>query len=288
VRILVVGAASWNTIVHVDALPGPEPQTVFAMRSYETVGGTAAGKALNLAALGHDVHLHTLLGDDDPGARVRAGLTEAGVTLHVDASVTGTEQHVNLMAADGGRLSVYRNVCAPGPELDLAPIADLARDCDAVVLNITDYARHLIGALAEAGIGFWTDLHNWDGVADYPRDFADAARWVVLSDDALPDPTELCRRLSGDGRLVVCTRGARGATAYVGDRVLDVPADPVDRVVDTNGAGDAFSAGLLHGLLLGWSLERALRAGAVAGATAVTVEPLASPRLTAGLVESAT
>lgn len=284
----MVGAASWNTIVHVQALPGPRPQTVFARHSYETMGGTAAGKALNLAALGHEVHLHTLLGDDEPGTRVRTGLTEAGVTLHVDTSVSGTEQHVNLMAADGGRLSVYRNVCAPGPGLDLAPMADLARGCDAVVLNITDYARHLIGPLAAAGVDFWTDLHNWDGFAEYPRDFADAARWVVLSDDALPDPADVCRRLSGDGRLVVCTRGVRGATAYAGELVIDVPAEPVAQVVDTNGAGDAFSAGLLHGLLLDWPLARALRAGAVAGAAAVGVEGLASPLLTAELLETST
>ncbi len=284
----MVGAASWNTIVHVQTLPGPRPETVFARRSYETLGGTAAGKALNLVALGHEVHLHTLLGDDEPGARVRTGLIDAGVTLHVDSSVSGTEQHVNLMAADGGRLSVYRNVCAPGPDLDLAPMADLARDCDAVVLNITDYARLLIDPLAAVGVDFWTDLHNWDGVADYPRDFADRARWVVLSDDALPDPTEVCRRLSGDGRLVVCTRGVRGATAYAGGVVLDVPAEPVEQVVDTNGAGDAFSAGLLHGLLLDWPLQRALRAGTVAGATAVCVEALASPLLTAELVETST
>jgi acarbose 7IV-phosphotransferase len=87
---------------------------------------------------------------------------------------------------------------------------------------------------------------------------------------------------------VVCTDGARGATAYVGDRELVVPAVPAPQVVDTNGAGDAFVAGLLHGSLLGWPLERSLHAGAVAGAAAVGVDGLADPALTAAVLERAT
>ncbi|MFN8196057.1 MAG: carbohydrate kinase family protein [Nocardioidaceae bacterium] len=269
-------------------LPQPRPHTAFADRAYDTVGGTAAGKALNLAALGHEVHLHTLLGADDAGERVRAGLERPGVTLHVAASVTGTEQHVNLMAADGGRLSIYRSVCAPDADLDLAPLAELAAECDAVVLDIADYARRLVAPLAAAGIGFGTDLHDWDGSSTHARDFADAARWVVLSDGGTDDPDGLARRLAGQDRLVVCTHGARGATAYDGAREVAVPAAPATAVVDTNGAGDAFCAGLLHGLHQGWPLERSVRAGTVAGATAVEVETLASPRLTAELLDTAT
>lgn len=288
-RVLVVGAASWNAILHVDRLPDARPQMVLATRSYDTLGGTSAGKALNLAALGHEVHLHALLGDDEPGEQVRATLRAAGVVLHEARSATGTERHVNLMAADGGRLSVYRTLATPEPDLDVAPLVGLAAGCDAVVLDISDHVRRLIGPLERAGVGYWTDLHDWDGVADHHRDFAESATAIVLSDDALDDPEPLCRGLSGTpGRLVVCTHGARGATAYDAAGAHEVAADPVAEVVDTNGAGDAFVAGLLHGRQLGWPLERALRAGAVAGATAVTVETLASPLLTADLLERAT
>ena len=287
-RVLVVGAASWNTLLHLPSLPEPRSHSLVADRTVETVGGTSAGKALNLAALGHEVHLHTLLGDDPAGERVRDHLTAAGVRLHVDPSVTGTEQHVNLMARDGGRLSIYRSVLTPAPGLDLGPVLELARTCDAVVLDIADYARRLIPLLGVAGIAFWSDLHDWDGMQEHHRDFAAAARTLVLSADALADPGPLCRSLSGQGRLVVCTDGPRRATAYVGERVLTVPVEPVREVVDTNGAGDAFVAGLLHGSLLGWPLARSLRAGAVAGATAVGVDGLADLRLTAAVLERAT
>jgi fructokinase len=48
--------------------------------------------------------------------------------------------------------------------------------------------------------------------------------------------------------LVVVTRGARGAHARGRTMTVDVPAAQVSRVVDTVGAGDAFTAALLDGL----------------------------------------
>lgn len=283
-RVLVVGPASWNLLLHVRTLPEPRPQSLVADRSVETVGGTSAGKALNLAALGHEVHLHTLLGEDAAGEQVRTALARAGVRLHADPSLSGTEQHVNLMARDGSRLSVYRSVASPAPDLDLSPVVELARSCDAVVLDLADHARRLIAPLATATVAFWTDLHDWDGADAYHLDFAAAADTIVLSADALPDPAPLCRRLAAGGRLVVCTAGVRGATAYAGEAVHQVTAVPTDGLVDSNGAGDAFFSGLLHGLSLGWPLSRALRAGAVAGSTAVQTDTLASAELTADLL----
>lgn len=55
-------------------------------------------------------------------------------------------------------------------------------------------------------------------------------------------------------QAVVVTRGARGATLYVGDDELTVaPVVPAD-VVDPTGCGDAHRAGLLYGLVNGWDL----------------------------------
>jgi acarbose 7IV-phosphotransferase len=98
VLVLVVGGASWDTIVHVDHLPEPRAHTVFAKESYETVGSTGAGKALNLARLGHDVHLHTLIGDDEVGQQALDSLAGSGVVVHPEVTARPTERHVNLMA----------------------------------------------------------------------------------------------------------------------------------------------------------------------------------------------
>jgi 2-dehydro-3-deoxygluconokinase len=77
------------------------------------------------------------------------------------------------------------------------------------------------------------------------------------------------RELLGFGvREVVVKRGARGASAYTGAGRCDEPARPVT-VVDTVGAGDAFTAGYLSALLDGLPVEQRLRRGAILGAAAV-------------------
>jgi sugar/nucleoside kinase (ribokinase family) len=66
--------------------------------------------------------------------------------------------------------------------------------------------------------------------------------------------------------LVGMTRGAGGALLYVGDTFLSSPAYEVPGGCrDTTGAGDAFHAGFLYGLLTGAEIEESLR---LANATA--------------------
>jgi 2-dehydro-3-deoxygluconokinase len=71
-------------------------------------------------------------------------------------------------------------------------------------------------------------------------------------------------------RTVVATRGARGAVALVGGRIVSHPGFVPPRVVDTVGAGDGFNAGFVASLLRGAEPEEALRVANRIGAAAVT------------------
>ena len=114
-HVFVAGPATWNQLVYVDALPDARPHTVMARRHHETVGGTSAGKALNLRSLGLEVTLRTHLGSDEAGDEVERVLRSAGLDLVVERSLR-TERHLNLMAADGGRLSLHLDKPGAGPE----------------------------------------------------------------------------------------------------------------------------------------------------------------------------
>jgi sugar/nucleoside kinase (ribokinase family) len=70
--------------------------------------------------------------------------------------------------------------------------------------------------------------------------------------------------------LLVVTRSERGAIAVENGRRVDVPAEPVARVVDTTGAGDLFAAGFLAGIAQGRDLEQSLRIGAIAAAEVIS------------------
>jgi fructokinase len=67
-------------------------------------------------------------------------------------------------------------------------------------------------------------------------------------------------------RLVVVTRGPRGGTVIeAGQRSFDFPAFRV-KTIDSTGAGDAFTAGLLYGMLRGLPLKETIRVAAACGA----------------------
>ena len=74
---------------------------------------------------------------------------------------------------------------------------------------------------------------------------------------------------SGKVETLVVTRSEHGALAVRGAERADVPAAPIERLVDTTGAGDLFAAGFLVGQARGRSLEDSLKLGAIAAAEVI-------------------
>lgn len=267
-KVVISGPAAWNRIVLLEQLPEPVPHMRFALGDHETVGGTSAGKALGLAALGREVELFTLIGGDPDGERLR-GILERVPGLELDVVDGGrTERHLNLMTPHGERVSLYLSTPddAPSPE-DGRLTAEL-EDAAAIVLDLSERSRRLIPDARASGRPIWTDLHDYDGTAEYHRPFIDAAEAIFMNADRIGgDPRPFMRRCLDEGaRIVVCTLGAEGAVALAvreGGAVSEhrVDAVPVE-VVDTNGAGDAFMSGVLHATLDGAGIDDALEVGA--------------------------
>jgi adenosine kinase len=75
--------------------------------------------------------------------------------------------------------------------------------------------------------------------------------------------------LRKDARLAVITRSEKGCVVVTRDTTEAVPAFPIERVVDTTGAGDLFAAGFLFGLARQQDHATAARLGALAAAEVI-------------------
>ncbi|WP_020408593.1 carbohydrate kinase family protein [Hahella ganghwensis] len=285
-RICIIGGTSVDTIAHVDQLPDGKPQTIWPQDCYRAVGSTGSGEAFNLKALGMEICLHTLLGEDSEADLIKREMAARGIQLIVETTPTPTEQHVNLMSPEGERISIFTHPSVTPEGINWEPVREAIAGSDLVIVNILEYAKPSLALAMSAGKRIWTDLHDYDGENAHHQPFIDAADVIFLSSDNFPDHREFMQQMMARGKqFVVCTHGSRGAT-LLNDKGewIEQPVYPVDDVKDTNGAGDAFFSGFLFGYLHGHTLPDCMKLAAACGALCVTSKSLAAEYLNASML----
>jgi len=109
--------------------------------------------------------------------------------------------------------------------------------------------------------------------AEELKTFIAQARWVTVNDyewGLLQQKTGLTvSQVTAQVEALVVTRGAEGSVIYTNGRTLQVPCARPNAVVDPTGCGDAYRAGLIHGLLQGLDWETTGRMASLMGAIKV-------------------
>jgi adenosine kinase len=105
------------------------------------------------------------------------------------------------------------------------------------------------------------------------KTFIAQARWVAVNDyewGLLQQKTGLTvSDVTAQVEALVVTRGAEGSVIYTKGRTIQVPSARPNAVVDPTGCGDAYRAGLIHGLLRGLDWETTGRIASLMGAIKV-------------------
>ena len=248
-RILVSGLVNTETTCSVKDFPIPyQPIDYNFFGVHTSVSGVGFNVAKALTALGNQVDIATLLGNDPAGDIALRELDAAGInTSFVTRVLPETCSSVVLHSPDGRR----RIYC------DLKNIQDTAYDFSAVDLTAYDmvvacninFSRPLLQKAKALGLPIVTDVHALSNPDDdYNRDFMQNADILFLSHEHVPGAPEdflktLARRYGC--RVIVMGCGGNGAMMYLreNDTVCHQPAVPVEHIVNTVGAGDAlFSA----------------------------------------------
>jgi adenosine kinase len=124
--------------------------------------------------------------------------------------------------------------------------------------------------------------------ADLDR-FIEQANWLTVNDyewQLLQQKTGLTvRDLTHRVEALIVTRGHRGSTIYTHDGQLDIACAKASAVVDPTGCGDAYRAGLLHGLLHDLDYETSGQIAAVMGALKIESRGTQNHRATLAEIE---
>lgn len=262
------------------------------------VAGAESNVAIGLARLGHSVAWAGRVGPDSFGRLILRELRAEGVdTTHtvVDPSRPTGLMFVEQRTADLTQVE-YRRSGSAGSALrredveaaleglvqsgaglvhlsGITPaLSGSARDCIQWVAETAAAA----GALVSFDVNFRARLWSRGQAREVLAPLASHTAYVIASEDELdlvaggPEAEAAQDLLDRGVRAVAIKRGARGATVHTRAGRVDLPALAVT-AVDPIGAGDAFSAGYLSGVLDGLEPAECLRRGVAAGAFAVSV-----------------
>ncbi len=256
----------------------------------EISGGSAANTLAGLAALGAKCAFIGQVSDDQLGEVFSHDIRAAGIDFAtpVRAGDPPTARCLIFVTPDGERtMNTFLGASQflPPAALDERAIADAA------VLYLEGYLwdpeeprsamRRAIGVARDAGRkvaftaseSFVIDRHGEDfrtmireGLIDIL--FVNESELATLTGEAEFEAG--LAQIAPNVPVLVATRSARGAVAIVDGVRAQVSAEPIDKVVDTTGAGDLFAAGFLAGHVRGENLENCLTMGAVAAAEVIS------------------
>jgi adenosine kinase len=255
----------------------------------EMSGGSAANTIVGIANLGARAAYVGKVKDDQIGRLYMHDIRAAQVAFKTGAATDGPATGCSyiLVTPDGERtMNTYL-----GAAQDLMPgDIDAAQITASKIVYLEGYLwdpanakeAFVKAATLAHGAGRQVALTLSDSfcVDRYRDEFLDLIRKrtvdLVFANEAelhslyqTSDFDSALKQLRADAGLGVVTRSEKGCVVASKDGIVEVPAFPVEKLVDTTGAGDLFAAGFLFGLVRGASYEHAGKLGALAAAEVI-------------------
>ncbi len=255
----------------------------------EMSGGSAANTIVGLANFGARAAYVGKVKDDQIGKLYAHDIRAAGVAFETPPATDGPATGCSyiLVTPDGERtMNTYL-----GAAQELMP-GDI--DADQVAASAILYLEGYLwdpknakdafvkaaGIAHESGRQVALTLSDSFCVDRYRGEFLDLMRSgtvdLVFANEAelhslyqTSDFDTALKQFRADVNLAIVTRSEKGCVVGSRDGVTAVPAFPIEKMVDTTGAGDLFAAGFLFGLVRGIGYENAGRLGALAAAEVI-------------------
>ncbi len=256
----------------------------------EISGGSGANTLAGLSMLGHQCAFIGQVADDQLGQVFAHDIRATGIDFDIPprASEPPTARCLILVTPDAQRtmntfLGASQFLAADLINKDLIASAEILylegylwdpEEPRAAMRAAIDHAkaagRKVAFTLSDA---FVIDRHRDDFLALMDEGMIDilfANELEIASLQRNEDFESAVAASAAKVPLLVVTRGEHGAIALQDGERFEVSAQPVERLVDTTGAGDLFAAGVLAGLTQGRAIEECLTMGAICAAEIIS------------------
>ncbi len=272
-------------------LEEPQAEALYAQMgpSTQMSGGSAANTIACMAAMGSACGFIGRVRNDALGQVFAHDIRALGVDFPTEAATTGptTGRCYILITPDGERtmmtyLGIAQYLSAEDLQSEQLARSDVfyiegymwskPETKDAIVQAIQISHRAGNRTALTLSDTFCVNMYRdeFNGLIDNHIDilFANEHEILALTQAATFD--EALALMRGRCDIAVLTRSEKGAVILAGDQVHIIDAQPIAKVIDATGAGDAFAAGFLHGLTSGRSLFESGRMGVICASSIIT------------------
>ena len=239
-------------------------------------GGSVANSIVGLSQLGNDVGFIGKVNDDDLGTKYEDGLKQENVKYYYSKKKeelpTGT--CLILVTPDSERtMCTFLGTAGKINENDVS--SDAIKQSDIILLEgylwdegepkkafekAIQSANKVAMSLSDQ---FCVDRHkpHFLELVKTKLDITFANEQEIMSLIDAKSFDEVINFSKSLGKIIVLTRGEKGAVAIYGDEVVECGIKEGLKIVDLTGAGDLFAAGFLHGHVNNMSLKESLDKG---------------------------
>ncbi len=263
--------------------------TKASLNALETSGGSGANTIAGIASFGGKAAYIGKVADDRLGEVFRTDMAKIGVPFKTEPLKNGeaTARSIIFVTPDGARsMNTYL-----GASVEFSPSdVDEATVQNSTILYLEGYLfdkpeakaafvhaseiAHAAGRKVSLTLSdsFCVDRHreSFRQLIRTQVDVLFANEEELLSLYETRDFEAAVTQLQTETGLAAITRSEKGSVIISGGDPLAVPAEPVDQVVDTTGAGDQYAAGFLFGYARDLPIATCARLGHIAGAEVIS------------------
>ena len=261
------------------------------METELATGGSAGNAIRGMACLGAGTGFIGKVGNDAYGKFYRQSLLERGteanllVSSELPSGVAST-----FISPDGERtFGTYLGAAASlrAEELTLDMFKGYAYlFIEGYLVQDHEMILHAIELAKEAGLQICLDMASYNIVANDMEFFSLINKYVDIvfanEEEAKAftgkEPKEALGVIAKKCSIAIVKVGAEGSYIRKGTEEIKVSAIPVEKVVDTTGAGDYFASGFLYGLTCGYSLEKCAKIGSILSGNVIQVIGTSMPQ----------